>query len=302
MPLETYKDKRFSASSLEIIAEANAIIQEYAGERIGLTLRQLYYQFVARGLIENNLRSYKRIGSIINDARLAGWIDWSAIEDRLRKLEALDHWDGPEDIIENVVNGYIIDKWQDQDFYVEVWIEKDALVGVIQSVCEDFDVPYFACRGNPSQSEMWRAGKRLSRQLNHGKDVRIIYLGDHDPTGIDITRDIEDRLGMFTAYLGVEVPRIALNMDQVEEYGPPPNPTKMTDSRAAGYVERFGHESWELDALDPRVIRDLIRDKIGEYRDEDRWQAMVVREETEREILTAVADRWEEVKDFLADE
>lgn len=298
MPHERYIDKNFSKSSKIIIAGAIQVIDEYQKQGFTLTLRQLYYQFVARGWIPNKQSEYKRIGSIINDARLAGYIDWLTIEDRTRNLIAEPHWEKPEDIIKDAARQFKIDKWATQPVRVEVWIEKDALVGVIEPVCNEFAVPFFACRGYSSQSEQWRAGKRMERYSEGGQGVYVLHLGDHDPSGIDMTRDNSDRLNMFSGN-NVIVKRLALNYDQVEQYSPPPNPTKLTDSRAGQYLELHGGNSWELDALEPRVISNLIADEITNLRDNELWDEACAIEDEKRNNLLKAAAQWDAVEDFL---
>jgi hypothetical protein len=263
MPKIEYVKKNFGGAALSIIWKANTIIKEYAKQNLDLTLRQLYYQFVARGIIENTERSYKRLGSIVDDARLAGMIDWDAIEDRTRKLNTHGHWDCPSDLVEVVAERYHMDLWKNQLRRVEVWVEKEALVGVVSGICESLDVPYFACRGYSSQSAMWESAQRAESNHIHNKQrTAILYLGDHDPSGIDMTRDVRDRMRLLSHDTPMEVHRLALNMDQVEQYNPPPNPAKMTDSRAEDYVAKFGEESWELDALEPKVIVALVKKHI----------------------------------------
>jgi hypothetical protein len=278
MPVEAFISRNFSATSLERIEQANEIIEAYSAQGFTLTLRQLYYQFVARGLIENSQKSYKTLGSIINDARLAGLVDWEAIEDRTRGMEQNSHWNSPKDGIEALRSQYRIAMWDNQPERVEVWVEKEALIGVVQPTCRKLDVPYLACRGYVSQSEQWRAYRRILEKFeNCEQRTTILHFGDHDPSGIDMTRDNLDRLTLFIGSRGhdvedvVEVRRLALNMDQVELYKPPPNPAKSTDSRFAGYLRKFGDESWELDALEPRVIAELIRHNVTELRDTDLW-------------------------------
>ena len=275
---EAFIEKKFKAETRVVIDQANGIIDEYRAAGYTLTLRQLYYQFVARDLIPNTQRSYKRLGSIINDGRMAGYIDWDAIEDRTRNLERNAHWRSPQDGIQALRDQYRIDMWSNQPNRVEVWIEKEALIGVIEGVCTELDVPYFACRGYVSQSEQYRAGLRARSFYNRAsQDTVILHFGDHDPSGIDMTRDNYDRLRTFAGYRGKpRVVRVALNMDQVHEYRPPPNPAKVTDSRFEGYRREFGDESWELDALEPSVIDALIREHVDAYRDEAKW---AVREE-----------------------
>jgi len=275
---ELIKPKKFQARTLATIAQADTIINEYQAAGFNLTLRQLYYQFVARDLIENSDREYNKLGRTISDARLAGLVDWDAIEDRVRNLKTLPTWETGADLLTSAVNQFKTNKWLDQDYYVEVWIEKDALIGVIEPVCQELEVPYFASRGYNSQSEMWRAGKRFKAALNRAQYPLIIYLGDHDPSGLDMSRDITDRMTEFTGRIA-HIERIALNMDQVDQYKPPPNPTKQKDTRSNDYIKRFGGSSWELDALDPRVIGDLVHGTILKYRDEDKWQDSLDRQQ-----------------------
>jgi hypothetical protein len=312
---------KFRPASLAIIDQANEICTEYARRGFGLTLRQLYYQFVARDLLANTQQSYSRLGAILNDARMAGLLDWSHLTDRTRNLSTGAHWTSPASILNSAAEGYAIDKWADQSVHVEVWVEKEALAGIVGRAAGNLDIGYLACRGYMSASEMWEAGQRFLRAIKRGKRVQIFHLGDHDPSGIDMTRDIRDRLVNFLLYdaatLGPEydlpnlgqvyralgqrnghedapiiVDRIALNMDQIELYTPPPNPAKLTDSRAEEYIANFGDESWELDALDPDVLLDLITGEVEAVRDDVLYAASVGREEVGREWLRDVRDSY----------
>jgi len=317
-----YIKKKFGASSASIISMAEEICVEYARQGYDLTLRQLYYQFVARGIIPNKDTEYDRLGSIINDARLAGLIDWSSITDRTRNLQARDHFSDPADIINAIAPSYFLDLWNNQENYVEVWVEKEALAGVVAQVANRWDVPYFSCRGYVSQSEMRAAGIRLADKLDDHNQAIIIHLGDHDPSGIDMSRDIEERLSLFmtsgTHYPADEddiheiknqqedlrtynlvVDRIALNMDQIRTYNPPPNPAKLTDSRCADYIGRFGDQSWELDALSPLQMDELISDAIQGYLDIDTWNKDLARQTAERQELVELSTRWADVSAFL---
>lgn len=298
MPKITYIEKNFRQATLNTIEIANGIIEEYAVQGFDLTLRQLYYQMVARGHIENSLRSYKNFGNVIDDGRLAGLIDWTRIVDRTRNLQSNPHWRNPQGIMQSVVSSYAIDKWQRQPYRVEVWVEKDALTGVLDSVCTRLDVPYFACRGYSSQSEMWAAAQRFKRYQASGQTPVVFYLGDHDPSGIDMTRDVHDRLQMFMG--GLDVERLALNWEQVELYNPPPNPAKTEDSRADAYIAQFGSESWELDALDPNTISDLIENAVERFRDDSLWDEAMQEEQSGLDQLMQASSRWGEVASFLA--
>ena len=288
MPKIKYKDHRFSIASQTMISQANTIIDEYTASGFSLTLRQLYYQFVSRDLIENTPQAYKRLGSVIVDARLAGLIDWYAIEDRTRSLRGNSHWKDPGEIIFSCYHSFKMDKWKGQDFKVEVWIEKEALIGVISNICRKLDVNFFACKGYVSLSEMWSAANRL-RDPN--QTPIIVHLGDHDPSGIDMTRDINDRCDLFDG--GVTIERIALNMDQIEEYSPPPNFAKVSDARFQDYQKKYGTSSWELDALEPKVLEQLIEEKVLWYRDKDIYYSILEKENEYKAILKKVSENWE---------
>lgn len=287
-----YVPKRFTKGHLKTIDRANEVLAEYAPQGFVLTLRQLYYQFVARGWFPNKQKWYKRLGKIIGDARLAGKIDWEHMEDRVRNLSSLQHFDGPQDALDKLVSWYHVDMWENQKWRPEVWVEKDALSGVVAGVCEENDVPYFCCRGYTSLSEMWRASLRLREYTRAGQTPYIIHFGDHDPSGIDMSRDILDRL-RETFRADLKFKRVALTMDQVEEYNPPPNPAKVTDSRFKMYQETYGDESWELDALDPPKFRQLIEAELDEIRDTDQWDKDAAAKARVIEQLTTLAKEWD---------
>lgn len=296
MPRITYETKNFKPETQAIIAKAAEIVADYSRQGYSLTLRQLYYQFVARGLLANTERNYDRLGVIVSEARRAGLIDWNAIVDRTRNLRRLSSWDNPQDLLTQAMKQYHRDLWATQPYRLEVWIEKDALVGVIQDICNELDVPYFSCRGYVSDSEMWSAAAvRMQDHIDNGQDVVVLHLGDHDPSGIDMTRDIQERLCLFSFDAPIEVKRIALTMAQVEEVNPPPNPAKIKDSRYESYVSRYGYESWELDALEPRYISDLILDEVESYRNNARWQEEVRIQEEQRGQINQVIKKWEEL-------
>lgn len=294
---ERYIEKQFRTSSLKLIELINGVIEDYSEQGYSLTLRQLYYQLVARDIIPNTPRSYKNVGNLINDARLAGLIDWRAIEDRTRNLCGLPHWNSPEEIIKSAAYSYRKDNWEGQFFYVEVWVEKEALSEVVGKACDEYDTPYFCCRGYTSQTEMYNAAQRIKyRQKFQSKECVVIHLGDHDPSGIDMSRDIEERLEIF----GVDQRRfqfnqIALNMNQIDDFNPPPNPAKITDSRCAGYIKKFGYESWELDALEPKILDALIKNEITKYLNMNLFRQIQKEVEEDVERMHLVAKNWEEV-------
>ena len=300
-----YVEKNMRRAALELVDMANVVIDDYQERGYELTLRQLYYQLVARDLIPNTEKSYKHLGTTVSNGRMAGLIDWDAIVDRTRERSQRPAWSSPDEIIRASASQYRIDKWEGQDFRVFVWVEKEALAGVVNSACarHDIQADYVSCRGYMSQSTMWREGRNLAQVSAAGQVPVILHLGDHDPSGIDMTRDNLERLSLFSELperSGFIVERIALNYDQIEHYNPPPNPTKLSDSRAAGYVSEFGDSSWELDALDPDVLVALIRARVEWYIDRGAWGERVAIEDEQRALLRLVADNWGIVAD-LAD-
>jgi hypothetical protein len=289
---EQFIDRKFHIKSDRIIEEANLIIAEYTAQGYTLTLRQLYYQFVSRDLIKNTMQEYKNLASIINDARLAGEIDWDAIEDRTRNLMSIEHYEDASSFLAIQARRYAEELWADQPYYCEVWVEKDALVGVVERPCNRLRVPFFAGRGYVSQSEMYHAGKRFEEKIQSGKQVVIFHLGDHDPSGIDMTRDNIDRLTLFSGY-PIDVRRLALNRDQISQYRPPPNPAKLTDTRAKDYIRNFGDSSWELDALDPGVIDAIVSAHIEGLIDKPLMTAGATKERAEQVNIGLIAKHYD---------
>lgn len=294
-----YEPHRFNPKAQLTVEQANEIIGEMRAQGYVLTLRQLYYQFVARNLIPNEEREYKRLGRLITLARESGVMDWYAIEDRGRMAFGTSTEEDPSTVVSGIEDGLLFDQWARQDTYLEVWVEKSALEGVVSRPCEKWDVTYMACKGYLSASEAWRAGLRFQHAIHQGKRPVLIHLGDHDPSGLHMTVDNRRRLRMFAESHGIEVRRIALNMDQVEEYGPPPNPAKQTDSRYAGYALDHGESSWELDALDPSVLDKLITDTLEEYVDRAVWLETLDMQKEARRPLAALSANWDQVVDFM---
>ncbi|MFH0952361.1 MAG: hypothetical protein V1838_04200 [Patescibacteria group bacterium] len=285
-------EKNFSQPSRETITTMNKILDEYRAQGFRLSLRQLYYQLVARDYIPNNMRSYKNLGNLVSDARQAGLIDWDMIEDRGRETVANGHWENPAEIVVAAARQFRIDKWEGQPWHIEVMVEKDALSGVLEPVCRNLDIAITANKGYSSSSTMYEIGQRLLSHRLNDKQILVIYLGDHDPSGIDMTRDIDERLTMYSEISDIEVARIALNYDQVELWQPPENPAKQTDSRFMSYAMKFGESSWELDAVEPSTLADLINTLVAERRDDDLWAEAVEKENRMRAKLQQFVENY----------
>jgi hypothetical protein len=293
---ESFIPKRFGSDALALVATINEILNDYEAQGYDLSLRQLYYQLVARNIVPNTERSYKNVGNLVSDARLAGLIDWDMIKDRGRVVVTNSHWDSPADIVRAAAHSFRLDRWEDQPNYVEVMVEKQALEGVLVPVCEELDVPFTANKGYSSSSAMYEASKRFIRKGNEGKQLYVIYLGDHDPSGIDMSRDVLDRMELFVNsnehIQDIEVQRVALNMDQVRELNPPENPAKITDSRAESYIRRFGRSSWELDAIEPSALAALVRRAITALIDRKLWTNSGRKQQGMKDELLAYAENY----------
>jgi hypothetical protein len=287
---ECFVSKKFGKEAVAMISLINNILDDYARQGYDLSLRQLYYQLVSRNIVPNTERSYKNVGVIVSDARLAGLIDWYMIRDRGRETLANPHWDSPSDFIESVAPQYRFDLWADQDVYVEVMVEKQALEGVLQPVCRELDIPFTANKGYTSSSALYEASKRYLRRAQQCKSLHVIYLGDHDPSGIDMSRDVLDRMSLFLKdQFNMTVHRVALNMNQVEELKPPENPAKITDSRASGYIARFGRSSWELDAIEPKRLVKIVEDAVVNIMDYPKFKGNKLKMQEQRDQLVKFA-------------
>lgn len=265
------------------------ILEDMKAQGYVLTLRQLYYQLVAKTIIPNTVREYHNLGRVVSKGRLAGLIDWRMIEDRVRIPTSNSHWIDGAQILRSAASGFYMDRWEDQEMHVEVWCEKDAVSNIIIPICRKWDVLFMANRGYSSQSAMYDAYNRYYEAEDSGKLGVLIYLGDHDPSGMDMARDIEDRLHTFGLQNTV-VYRIALNMSQIQQYQPPKNPAKLTDSRSANYIMQYGNSSWELDALAPSVLSQIVEDAVVAQVDKKAFEDVEEEEEQVKVRITKIAE------------
>ncbi len=290
MPRIKYVDKKFSNDKLALIAKADFRASDMASQGYDMTVRQLYYWFVKQNLIPNKEESYKMVINLVRDARRAGLLDWNHIVDRTRGPKGPQHWPSVGSFMSAAANSYDVNWWKDQKNYVEVWVEKDTLIGIFMRACQPWKCPVLSCRGYVSDTEIWKSSQRLMRMAKTKKRVVIFQLSDHDPSGLDMTRDIRDRIEMFTDGCSkIEIRRIGLTMAQVEEVQAPPNPAKTTDSRYKQYAEQYGDESWELEALEPAYMADLIGSHIKKLVDKKEWAKSEAARDAGREKVYALA-------------
>lgn len=299
MSYKRFVDWNPQAEARERVEQCVQIVREYQAQGLVLTLRQLYYQFVSRDLIPNTERSYKNLGNLVSKARLAGMLDWDAIEDRGRRPDTPQQFRDVAHLVEVAINAYKLPRWGGQRWYAELWVEKAALAGVLEPLARKWHVTLMVNKGYSSTSALYESAQRFlanapSRENgDYDRDTpcerALFYLGDHDPSGEDMVRDIHDRLRLFTGGLPILVEKLALTMKQIEQYDPPPNPAKMSDSRASKYVDKHGDESWEVDALEPSVLQEIINDAFENIVDQDLMEKIELREERDKVRLRKAA-------------
>lgn len=249
-----------------------------------MTVRQVYYRLVAAQIIDNNRSSYKAVSNLLVDLRLDGTIQWDYVEDRLRRPRRVGMWQDMKSFMRTVRNAYWRDIWADQPYKVEVWLEKDALSGIVGDVCDEFRCTLNVGRGYDGWSSIHNAALRHG----NGDDSIILYLGDHDPSGQDMSRSLEERLNELGCY--PKIIRIGLNQEDIEEYNLPPDLTKTTDSRRAKFVAEYGDEAVELDALPPTVLQERVRQNIDQWIDHTLFEAQKAIEKREEAYINQLVD------------
>ncbi len=349
MSKQQFRTTNFSEDKLAIMLKADAIVAEYGGQK--LSARQVYYRFIGDNLLpdswidveynrkrnlpddtKNTEKNYQRLIGMLVDARYAGLISWDAIEDRGREPRVPGEWSSVDEIVDAAVEQFRLPRWRDQPRYVELWVEKDALAGVLAPIARRWHVPLVVNKGYSSASAMKAAADRMleacgvsarvqcrecaadfsyrcadgrcrdcgekskamfryddpdgNEAVSIDRDVRVLYLGDHDPSGEDMVRDIRERLEEF-GVPNLEVEKIALTMPQIRRFNPPPNPAKVSDSRAKAYIEKYGDQSWEVDALPPREMNRLVDAAIASNVDQKLLDAIVAIEDAERRRVRA---------------
>ncbi len=278
----------------QTIAAVNNVISQYS---IPLTLRQIYYRLVAKGLIPNRRSAYNGLSAQLVKAREAGEVDENRINDRTRSIEDRA-FDSPEDFLNAAIwttkNRFFRRFWKTQETYCEAWVEKDALSQVIAGAVKDLNTIVAPSRGYSSYTYVKDAVYRFQKNRGHAERVVILHLTDHDPSGLDMTRDLQDRFNAYSRgfLFSVELKRVALTIDQVRQYDLIPNPTKITDSRAGVYMAQYGDECWELDAIEPDELVRLVHEAVeGQVTDWDDWDKLKDQEVQEREeIRLAIED------------
>lgn len=290
-----------------LIPLVNQILAQYPSMR--LTLRQIYYRLVAGHNYPNKRSSYNQLSSQLVKAREQGEVNERRIEDRTRGFLGGDRgWEDPETFTDSVKERFLSywedyqrNLWQDQDTFLMVWVEKDALSRVLASSADPYRVTTAPSRGYASYTYVRAALARLRKT----KKVTVLHFSDHDSSGLDMTRDLTRRLYRYGGHSfskGLEVERIALTYDQVQEYGLAPNPTKTTDTRARDYIAEYGMECWELDAIEPTELQRLVTESIEKHIDLDQWKESEQQQEDDKLELEETFQKWREAIEELDEE
>lgn len=281
---EEFRTIKFHKRNVILLEKIKEILQKYDERGIKVTLRQLYYQLVSKDLIPNKQSAYSKLSTLLTNARYTGDIDWDAIEDRVRIPKIPNTFEDINSLMRAAAQSYHLDRWEGQEYYIELWTEKDAISSVISPITKKYQVTMSVNRGYSSATSMYESAQRF---LDHeDKTLVLLYLGDHDPSGLDMDRDVRDRLKEFG--VDVSVIRIGLTMQQIEELNPPQNPAKITDPRATEYIKKYGAVSWEVDAIPPEELQQLIEKNVLEYLDLGKYHEILKRENEEREEIKKI--------------
>jgi hypothetical protein len=298
----------------ELIKAVNEILATYDPKE-KITLRQLFYQLVIRKIIENELKNYKLLSAKLVKAREDGDVDDGRFEDEERPVIGGDadsedptgYYEDHEDSFRTCWERYSRPRWWGQDYYVEIFVEKRALVKQIAEVAEPYGVTTCATRGYSSYTFIVNAIDRIMRCCERWEgepgSIRkpvILQFGDRDPSGVDMTRDQEERLQRYglierLCELGCDidycVERIALTAEQIEQYHLPPDPAKIKDKRTKKFIEEYGNAAVELDALDANVLKKLVKEAIESRIDARIWNGDIDREEKERQQIRKLVEK-----------
>lgn len=255
-----------------------------------MTVRQLFYRLGSMGTIDKSENQYNNtVIRLLSQMRREKIIPFSWIADSTRWMRKPNSFSSLEEALHQTAQTYRRALWDNQDAYVEIWLEKDALAGVIYEETEQWDVPLMVTRGYPSLSFLASAAEAIA---GCWKPVFLYYFGDHDPSGVDIPRKVERDLRAFAPDAEIYFQTVAVTPAQIEEWGLPTRPTKKTDSRS----KNFQGESVEVDAIEPAILRELVRDCISDHVDTDALNVLEVAEESERSILQQLASRqWTDI-------
>ena len=269
------------------MAERRLALYEIVAEQQPMTVRQVFYQATVRGVVDKTEESYAKVQRLLVDLRRQGVLPYEWIADNTRWMRKPRTFSGPEEALRNTAVLYRKALWNDADAYVEIWLEKDALAGVVIEVTREFDVPLMVSRGYASLSFLHSAAKTMA---NEDRPCFVYYFGDHDPSGVNAAEKIEEAMRDLAPGAEIHFTRAAVTPEQIESLELPTRPTKATDSRAKSWGG--GDRSVELDAIRPNILRGLVRAFIEEHMPPTEFARLRRIEEAERDTLREVVGTW----------
>ena len=280
-----YGSRPINRSSRRTRAEIDhirAVIHDVLRADNPMTARQVFYRLVSLSVIGKTEAEYKgTVIRLLGEMRLSGDLPFGWLADNTRWMRKSRSFDSAGEALRITAQTYRRAIWSNQPAYVEVWLEKDALAGVLLEVTDPYDVPLMVTRGYASLSYLYEAARALAAQA---KPAHIYYFGDHDPSGLDITRATEQRLRQFAPEAEIHFKRVAVTTQQIRDFGLPTRPTKRSDTRARTFVG----DSVEVDAIEPRMLRDLARACIERHLDAAALRTLELAEREERSLLLRI--------------
>jgi hypothetical protein len=252
-----------------------------------MTVRQVYYQATVRALVDKTEQGYAKVKTALTDMRRAGTLPYSWLADNTRWMRKPSTFDGPEAALQDAARFYRKALWRDADAYVEIWIEKDALAGVIYDVTAEYDVPLMVARGYASLSFLHSAAEVMEDEY---RPCFIYHFGDFDPSGVNAAEKIEETLRELAPSADIYFERLAVTPAQILALSLPTRPTKTTDSRARSWGG--GDHSVELDAIDPNTLRGLVRQAIEWHLPRQELARLRKVETAERDSMLEFLDGW----------
>ena len=243
-----------------------------------MTVRQVYYQATVRGIVEKTEAGYTKVQTDLVLMRKSGMLPYGWLADNTRWQRKPNTHNSIQEALNETARFYRKALWSEVDAYVEIWLEKDALSGVIYPITEMYDVPLMVARGYASLSFLHSAAEHIN---DVNCPVYIYHLGDYDPSGVNAGEKIEQTLRELAPAANIAFERIGVTKWQIEEFKLPTRPTKTSDTRSKG----FGDISVELDAIDPGTLRAIVEAAITDHLPPDQFNVLKVAEQSEREII-----------------
>jgi hypothetical protein len=243
------------------------------------TVRQLFYQLVSQGVVPKTEESYKTVVRLCGEMRENDDLSWSWLTDSSRWMRKPRSYSSLAEAVEWTAKTYRRALWDDQDAYVEVWSEKEALAGVLYEETQLYDVPLMIVKGFPSKDFVHGAAEAIT---DRGKPFFLYYVGDLDPSGLKIWKVIQDSLRRYAPEADMYFERLAVTREQVRTYSLQTRPTKLEGNP---HAKHFEGESVEVDALPVEVLQQLVRDAIERHIDQRQLEITKAVEASERDAL-----------------